>query len=81
MDKSSTDDRAFLIRRSIYGGVCGAVFGGLVGALGIIFARPLFAAFRGSPPWVLPAIGAGLVGGLVLAMLLIPLFLERRSRQ
>jgi di/tricarboxylate transporter len=77
MDNSSNGDHKFLIRRSIYG----AISGGVVGALGATFARPLVAVFRDSPPWVLPAIAAGLLGGLMLALLLIPLLLKRRSRQ
>jgi MFS family permease len=77
MHKSSSDSNEYTVRRATYGGLIGAA----CGAVGAIVARPIVSVFADYEPWVLPAIAAGLVGGCVLALLLVPLGVQRRRRK
>ena len=75
MEQSSFYKRLSPVSRAIFG----AVFGGLGGALGALYARPLVSAFHDSAPWVLPAIVAGILSVLILLVLLVPLMFRGRA--
>jgi flagellar motor component MotA len=56
------------------------VAGGLVGSvIGVFFARPILNYFHSFAPWVGAAVIAGIVGIAMIAILILPLILKRRT--